>query len=535
MPGRIRVLHDLLPLFLIQGSRHLVIMVGFLLILIARGILHQKKTTWWVTFVLILTSSGLHISKGLDIEEAVISLFMVGLMLAFYPRFRAHSDVPRIFNAFRMLGLVILINIAYGVIGFYILYHKLGYHEVWLYYVRETLAIMFTNAPLPDLHLIPRGSLFLNTLWMMWESGLVIFAIMLLRPIIYRNSIWHPDNQRASEIAGAFGQSSLVYFTLWEDKLYFFNRLKTVYIAFAQAGSIVLVLGDPVGKPEDIETCIAEFIEFCNLNSWQYAFYQVRPDYLDSYQHFGLSYLHIGDEAIVSLPEFDMIGSKFKYLRYIQRRLGRDGYKAVWYDSPLDDSLLDKLKEVSDDWLAYKGGDETAFSLGSFDVEMLRQNQVITIENSEGAILAFANFIPMYRLPYATVDMMRHLRQAPAGIMDFLFVESILHYKEQEKEGFSMGLAPLAHAGQEDFANVADKTIHLLYKNFFNFKGLYEFKAKYGPRWEPRYLIYPDPVTLPAIILALIKVGDPRSLRRVWRWFKARRWFIVVKNYLPNN
>jgi phosphatidylglycerol lysyltransferase len=522
-------------LFLIQGSRHLVIVVGFLLILIARGILHQKKITWWVTFVLILTSAGLHIFKGLDIEEAFISFVLVGLMLAFYPRFRAHSDIPSIYNAFRLLGLVVAINIAYGMIGFYLLYHRLGYHEPWLFYLRETLAVMFSNVSLPDLHLLARGRLFINTLWMMWESGLVIFVIMLLRPVIYRNSIWYPDNQRASEIAREFGQSSLVYFTLWEDKLYFFNHLKTVYIAFAQAGNIALVLGDPVGKSEDIEPCIAEFIEFCTLNSWQYAFYQVRPDYLDLYKHFGLSYLHIGDEAIVSLPDFDMIGSKFKYLRYIQRRLGRDGYKAVWYDPPLDEHLLSKLKDVSDDWLSYKGGDETTFSLGSFDVKMLRQNQIITIEDSKGTILAFANFIPMYRLAYATIDMMRHLRQAPAGIMDFLFIESILHYKEQEKQAFSMGLAPLAHAGREQFANVADKTIHLLYKNFFNFRGLYEFKAKYGPRWAPRYLIYTDPVNLPAIILAIIKVGDPRSLRRLWRWLKSQRWFKVVKKNLSNN
>jgi phosphatidylglycerol lysyltransferase len=526
MPERIKILREFLPFFLIHGSRHLVILAGFLLILNAQGIIKQKKTAWWVTFVLILASSGLHISKGLDFEEAVILVLIVGLMLVFYPRFRARSDTPTILNAFRMLGLVIIVNIAYGVIGFYLLNRQLGRYGQWLFYLKQTLTVMFTNAPLPDPNLLHRGHLFLNSLWVMWEFGLIIFVIMLLKPVIYRHTTWHSDHQKASEIAQAFGCSSLVYFTLWEDKLYFFNHSKTVYIAFAQAGNVAVALGDPVGRPEDIKACIAEFIEFCSLNSWQYAFYQVKPDYLESYKQFGLSYLDIGDEAIINLPDFDMIGSKFKYLRYIQRHFTREGYKTISYEPPLSDSLLIKLKEISDDWLARKGGEETAFSLGWFDIKMLRQNQVITIENSEGNILAFANFIPMYRLPYATIDMMRYFRQVPGGIMDYLFVESILHFKNQGKQGFSMGLAPLAHAGHEQFSNVADKTIHLIYKNFHSFKGLYEFKSKYSPRWEPRYLVFPNPIALPAIIVALIKVGDPRSLSKLWRWVKARlSWF----------
>jgi len=519
VPERLRLLKEFLPLFLIHGSRHLVVLLGFLLILIARGILHQKKTAWWATFILILISSGLHLAKGLDFEEAAVSIIIVGLMLIFYSNFHARSDIPTIMNAFRMLGLVISANIAYGVIGFYLLHRHLGHPLPWLSYLQETLGVMFGNFYGPDLHLFWRGHLFLDSLWMMWEIGLIIFVIMLLKPVIYRHSTWQAEHQKASEIAEVYGDSSLVYFTLWEDKLYFFNRLKTVYIAFAQSGDIALALGDPVGRPEDIDGCIAEFIDFCYLNSWQYAFYQVKPDYLESYQRLGLDRLHIGDEAIVSLPNFDMVGSKFKYLRYIQRRFGRDGFKAVWYEPPLDDNLLAQLKEVSDDWLASKGaGGETAFSLGWFNTRMLKQNLIVTIENSDNQIMAFANFIPMYQSPNATIDMMRYFSHSPSGIMDYLFIESIFYFKNQGKTGFSMSLAPLAHAGHEQSFTVADKTVNLLYQNFFGFKGLYEFKSKYDPRWECRYLVYPNAVALPSIILALIKVSNPGGWRKLLGW-----------------
>ncbi|MDD3363567.1 MAG: hypothetical protein PHZ03_01150 [Syntrophomonas sp.] len=37
-----------------------------------------------------------------------------------------------------------------------------------------------------------------------------------------------------------------------------------------------------------------------------------------------------------------------------------------------------------------------------------------------------------------------------------------MYFKKLEKLGFSIGLAPLAHARQEQLSNVADRTIHVI-------------------------------------------------------------------------
>jgi phosphatidylglycerol lysyltransferase len=47
-----------------------------------------------------------------------------------------------------------------------------------------------------------------------------------------------------------------------------------------------------------------------------------------------------------------------------------------------------------------------------------------------------------------------------------------------------------------------------------------QFKEKYGPRWEPRYLIYPHPLLLPKIAMAVVTANAGGSL---WKYVQAWR------------
>ena len=227
----------------------------------------------------------------------------------------------------------------------------------------------------------------------------------------------------------------------------------------------------------------------------------------------------------MDLQGFEMAGRRWKHIRNSLSRITRKGFRAVWRRPPLDGSLMRMLKQVSDDWLYFQGGDEKAFSLGWFDTEKLKDNPVITVEDEAGTIYAFANFVPMYTLSQASPDMMRFSRRAPGGIMDFLFIQSILYFKEKGMAGFNMGLAPLAHAGKEESSSIAERAVRYLYDNLYNFKGLHEFKAKYSPCWEPRFLIYPHLAVLPKVVLAVVRAGNPTGLKKFWRW-----WFVRAKH-----
>lgn len=527
LPERFHALREILPLILIHSSRHIVALAGFLLILVAGGIRRKKKVAWWVALGLMLISVIFNITKGFDYEEALVIVAVLVLLLYLFPCFKARSDVPTIKRAFGLLAAVVLFNIFYGVLGFYLLHRYLGIYPSFYDYLVWTLREMFSlssTSVFPEIstihtHLARR---FLNSLWMLWETGLFLFLIMLLRPVIYRRTTRLHELKKAEEIAQQYGKSSLVYFTLWADKYFFFNEEGTGYIAYRQVGDVAVALGDPVGPVESMLGIIAEFVEHCENNGWHPAFYQVLPDNLDLYRRAGLSKLFIGNEAVVELQGFDMSGRKWKHLRNTLSRITRLGLKAVWRQPPLENDLLYRLKQVSDNWLYYQGGEEKTFSLGWFEEEKLKGNKVVTIEDEEGTIYAFANFIPMYNLSQSSPDMMRFSRLAPSGIMDFLFLQSILYFKEKGLTGFNLGLAPLAHVSNEEVSTIAERAVRYLYENLYNFKGLYEFKAKYSPRWEPRYLIYTHLAALPKVALAVVRAGNPSGYRKFLRWWLVR-------------
>jgi phosphatidylglycerol lysyltransferase len=111
---------------------------------------------------------------------------------------------------------------------------------------------------------------------------------------------------------------------------------------------------------------------------------------------------------------------------------------------------------------------------------------------------------------------MRHVPDAPAGTMDYLFVELLLWAKEQNYHYFNLGMAPLAGVGEARFARPQERLARLAFEygnRFYNYKGLRSFKEKFHPQWRSHYLAYPVFTPLPALLLdtaALVAGGYRR-------------------------
>ena len=153
-------------------------------------------------------------------------------------------------------------------------------------------------------------------------------------------------------------------------------------------------------------------------------------------------------------------------------------------------AILDELKQVSDSWLAHHNTREKRFSLGAFEPDYIL-SQPVAILRKDGKITAFANLMVTDTKKEATVDLMRFSPDAPRGSMDFLFVSIMQHLREAGYESFNLGMAPMSGMSKRDAAPVWDRIGSTLFEHgerFYNFKGLRAFKAKFHPKWEPRYL-----------------------------------------------
>jgi len=163
------------------------------------------------------------------------------------------------------------------------------------------------------------------------------------------------------------------------------------------------------------------------------------------------------------------------------------------------------------------GRRERRFSLGMFDENYVRTTPVVMLVDQAGSAVAFANRIESYRAGEATIDLMRHLQDAPNGAMDYLLTKLLLDCREKGFQRFSLGMAPLDGFREGEHPAPEERAVHFFLRrlNFlFSYAGVRRYKEKFADVWEPRYLIYQSLLGLPQVALALARVSELRWERR---------------------
>lgn len=514
LPHRMRLLEALFPLEFIHVARFLTLIIGFALIVSAINVYKRKRRAFVVVVSLSILSIVFHLTKGLDYEEATVSLLLLVVLAAASSRFTVKSGAPDLGAGFLRLVAAAFIALAYGVMGFWLLDRRefgVDFHLGDA--IRETFRYLTYSG---SSNLVPHtryARWFLDSLFVMTATAILYSLYSLFRPTIYQFRTHPRERLLAREIVERNGRSSLDFFKYWHDKSYFFSPSRRGFVAYSVGGHFALALGDPVGPDEEMEELVSGFAAFCAENDWGAAFHQTLPDFLAIYEKLGFRKLKIGDDAIIDLASFSLDGKERKSLRHVANKLEDSGLHYEWYDAPLSDETLAGLKEVSDDWLRIAGRRERQFTLGVFNEAYVRSTGVSAALDRDGLVQAFANQIPSFAKGEATIDLMRHRLEAPTGVMDYLFVKLFLDFKGRGFTRFNLGMAPMSGFQENEKATVEEKAIHAFFQrlNFlFSYRGLKRYKAKFADRWEPRYTIYRSPIDLPRVALALGKVSEMR-------------------------
>ena len=515
LPGRIDWLRQIFP-FAARASGHLfTAMTGFFLLTLAANLLRRKRLAWLMVVVLLVVSIISNLVKGFDYEEGLLSAVLLAQLLLTRNFYTAQSDRPSTIQGLRVLIGALLFTLAYGTMGFFWFDKHSNQTFTLTGAVVQTLAIFFTadNAGLAPTHRF--GKFFVDSIYTVGITTALYALWMLLRPVIFRTAAPDEDRRRAQQIVEQYGHSSLARFTLLDDKSYYFSPSGRSVVAYVPKGRGAIALGDPIGPKEDMAESIVGFQQFCDRNDWQPAFYQTLPEDIETYQNLGFQTLKIGEEAVVDLDAFTLQGKAGKNLRTSMNKFGKLGYSVQFYKPPISADLLQELRAISDQWLAHMEGAEKKFSLGWFDDDYLRDCEIAVVQNKEGKPIAFANIIPEYQNPEATIDLMRHQSEIERGTMDFLFVSLFQHFKERGFKGFNLGLAALSGVGEAEGSTRMEKGMHYLYEHlnqFYNFQGLRSYKDKFHPHWESRYIVYPRITALPDVAVALVRADSDDQL-----------------------
>jgi lysyl-tRNA synthetase class 2 len=238
----------------------------------------------------------------------------------------------------------------------------------------------------------------------------------------------------------------------------------------------------------------------------------------------GLRRLYLGDEAILSTGAMDLRGGSMKSLRKAVNRVQRNGFSAT-ADAvgELDQATLDALKAVSARWRG--DAPERGFSMAhdALADELLPDAVVVLARDADGRVRGFLHFVPVFGRPAMSLAFMRRDRDTPNGLTDFLVVEAARLLGERGFEEFSLNFSTAGRWLRAPANRVERQLARVLRvaDRWFQVERLLHFNAKFGPRWQPRYLLFESPWQLPRVAMAamwaegqLAKPRLPRPLRR---------------------
>ena len=501
-----------LPFEVTHGSRALMLLAGLGLAYLGRGLARRKRSAWGMALGLAGLSSLLYLTHhGSLLRAALAAAFAIELWRQRH-RFHARTDPLRLRHALLVAPVLALAVTVYGLAG---LRELGGAHATMLESMRTVvLTAGFAAGPV-----VPDTAAALAFVWSLrllfvLSAGYVFTAS--LAPVAWRDFRSHIGASRVAGLAWERGLDSMSCFARQEDKRHF-SVDGRAFVGFRVQNRVAIVAGDPVGEEDAIAPLVAAFVELCRVNDWVPVFYETSDRYLALYRASGLRWFKIGEEAVLDLPSWSLSGGAVAKVRQFINKVRREtpDLEVVEYRrrAPAED-VDDQLEDISRAWLAMKKGGEMGFNLGVFSAEDHRDTRTLIARRADGTVEAFVTWLPFRAGRAVVLDAMRRRPTAQAGVMDLLIAESALAFKKEGLEAASLAVAPLANAEETAGVSPYDVGVRLIFDHFssvYGYRTLFQYKKKFAPVWEARYLVFPRPDLLLRIAYALVSVHYSRA------------------------
>lgn len=489
---------------LLEGGAIMAAVAGVILLILSHALARRVAAAFWLMLIAMAGGVVAATLNGIDVEGVLI---LIGGALALLPFRREFYRRAKLTDGvFSPAWFIIVTAVVFTAAVFFFYAHRATPYS-------NALWVEF--GPNAD---TPRSL----------RAGLIASAAMLFFSIYLalqpsrrsRHDICGPEAiDRAAAIVARNDEPQSCLALSGDKRLMFPDEAAPEadgFIMFGRQRSAWVAFGDPVGPPDTVADLAWRFFEEAQRANCRPVFYEVSDRNLPLWIEMGLSLHKVGEEAVVNLPEFSLAGAKFKSMRAAFNKKQREGLAIEVLPPPHSDALLDELRHVSDAWLGGKTGREKGFSVGRFERDYLNRFPIAVVRR-EGHILAFANIMAPGSGRRVAIDLMRYLPHEASGMMDFLFLSLIEHYREAGAEEFSLGVAPLSGLSDRRTARMWNRFGRMMFRHggaFYNFEGLRAFKQKFRPDWRPRYIALP-PGYSPMVAMAdvaLLIAGGPRGI-----------------------
>jgi len=485
MANRVQMIGGILPPGWPEAARVLTVAFGLGLIWLSRSLAKRRRRAWQLAVAVVVASAVAHLAKGLDFEEAAISL----LLLVALVRWRRRFDVPGDPASVRLL-----VGLGVALAG---------------------VAAVAGGAELRGVELSHRSGDALLGLGIVLGSFALYFW---LRPFGHAVVQTVGERRLARTIVDAYGSDSLAFFALRRDKSYLFSPSRRAFLAYRVVAGTALVSGDPVGDEAEIEELLAELRRLARANGWRFAVVGASEDHLDRYRAFGLRPVPIGEEAVLRPQEFSLEGRAIRKVRQSGSRLRKAGYSfRVVAADEVRPALEAELANVSKAWRC--GQPERGFSMAIDDLHI--PGTVLALaEDGDGRIGGFLHLAPSPAGGGWSLSAMRRRPDTPNGLTEFLVVETLAWARAAGASELSLNFCALTDfLAAERMTTPLRRVVRrglLLADNAFQLERLYSFNRKFFPDWRRRYICVERLADLPAVGLAYLHAESLLVPPRPW-------------------
>jgi lysyl-tRNA synthetase, class II len=474
---------------------------GIGLLLLAGGLRRGQRLAWLATVALLAGSAVLNLTKGLDVEEALVETALAGLLAGQAGRFTARQGPLERRAALRPAVLVVAATAVYSTLG---LLANAGDVDVPLTPARvlaETgrMAVGLGSG----VGLEGRfGRVFPASVAAVFLLGALLVVARALAPALVRPA---PDPGLTEAVATS--GDSLAYFALRDDRLSV--RAGDTLVSWAPVGVVALAAGDPLGPPASWPAAVAAFLAEAAAQGRIPAVLGCGADAALAWRAAGLTTIYLGDEAVLDLDRFTLEGRAVRIARQSWHRARRAGLAAtVCRAGELDPLALAGLHALAVKWRG--GAPERGFSMALgrlFDPRDAGGYLVIGWD-AAGHPLGFLHLVP-WDGDGASLDAMRRDRGAPAILNDFLVVEAARRLPALGVRRLSLNfsfLRAILTAGSDAGLSLrlARWGLRRLSRRF-PIQSLYQFNKKFAPAWRPRYLAVRTAEDLATVTLACLR------------------------------
>ena len=245
------------------------------------------------------------------------------------------------------------------------------------------------------------------------------------------------------------GDFTLAYNTAAQPGLAYFRHAGG-YLAFATAGNVRFVLGDPVVAPDRRADLLHAFLR----DAGEPVFCEVTAPTAAVLESAGFFLNDMGPDHRLDLATYDFRGKQKEWLRYAANWCARRDYRIG--EAGPGDLTAGAMREVSEAWRATRptGHREVTFLNRPLSDDPEPGVRRFTLRDPGGALLAFFVFDPLYRggEAFGYVTCIKRRRPESPNVGEAAVMKHAIDvFKAEGRETLRLGLSPFADGKTPEF------------------------------------------------------------------------------------